>query len=164
MRCTTLSLWQQSVEPNQFFQAQMGLVCFMLLPWMDGFLSLVMSTIEMRWSHLRGCLGNTCSLPKMYDRKLPSFWLTSHLLPPPAPALAVKGPLPARRGRLLLLELPGPLTGTPSINRDCKLSKWGPGYHRKIQNKRQHLILHAPRSPSSENAFNLTWQIGKRFP
>lgn len=65
-------------------------------------------------------------------------------VPLQTPALAVEGPYPARRGRLLLLGLPGPLTGTPSINRDRKLSQkgrvGGGRYHRKIQNKKQHLI------------------------
>lgn len=66
------------------------------------------------------------------------------LVPLQTPALAVEGPYPARRGRLLLLRLPGPLTGTPSISGDHKLSiqgrVGGGGYHRKIQNKKQHLI------------------------
>lgn len=122
--CRTQSILWAHVD-TLLSPLQMGLVCFILLPWMDGFLSGVMSTIEMRWSHLRGCLGNTCSLPKMYNRKLPSSWLASlhqpHHPPSPTsrpPALVVKGLLPARGGRLLLLELPWPLKGTLSINRD----------------------------------------------
>lgn len=57
----------------------------------------------MKWSRFKSCLGNTCSLHKMYNHKL-----LPHPLPPgpAASALAVKDPLPARVCRLFVLGLP----------------------------------------------------------
>lgn len=107
-----------------------------------------MSTIEMGWCHLRGCLASTCSLPKMYDRKLPPSWLISHQPPSSPPALVVEGLLPAKGARLLLLELPWPLKGAlhQTIGRATPLKRLG---NLKIH-KRGCLILHTPHSHCSE--------------
>lgn len=131
MRCTALYHSQSRAEPNQFCEPVLTPSCllsrwawFVLYccpEWM-AFYRAVMSTIEMRWSHLRGCLGNTCSLPKMYNRKLPSLHRRppTHAAPPPGPRLLwLRAFFLPEEVDLLLLELPRPLKGTLSINRGC---------------------------------------------
>lgn len=125
---------------QSILQGQMGLVCFMLLPCTDGSLSLVMSTTEMRWSHLRARLGNTCSFPKMHDHKA-AFLLAP--LPPSSPCRPQRS-----RSRALILpeeadccswdcqgHLPGLLQSTGTTNSPNRARPREKGITRKYKTR-----------------------------
>lgn len=131
MGCTDPNLAHQFGHNTIILQAQLGSVCFVPRRWTDGSLSLIMSTIEMRRSHLRGCLDNTATFPHIYDRELPTSWLASYLAPP-APLLQLRAAfLPEEAGRTAfgLIERLPQSTSTTAIHAEL-------GDDWKLQNKK----------------------------
>lgn len=124
-----------------------ALCCFFLNGW------LFIAGNEHRWDEVKSLKGlsgqHMQPSPRCTTASCLPPWLTSHLLlPSPALALVVKGLLPARGGRLLLLlELPRPLKGALSINRDCNSLNRARG---SLKNTKQEATPNLPCSSLSQ--------------